>query len=256
MYKFNTKTIQTGIIILICFAIIIIITPSILAFEYYADVTIEITEAGFVTIEGNTNYPKLLLQDTQNYTSKTQSEWVLNISFDEIFSEYIFKVLLPKSSSIYNINSSGTIWIQEETNRLVINGFGENESIYLNIQYQLTKTLTTGESPIYFDPINIILSISIIIIIIIIILTFYKTNYKKKTINILEEDKITGLTERQQQIMKLLGESKNPLTQTTIQKELRIPKPAVSRNIHTLERKGLIEIEKVGVSHFIHVKKQ
>ena len=81
--------------------------PSIIAFEYYADVTINITEAGFVTIEGNTNYPKLLIQDTQNYTSKTQSEWFLNISFDEIFSEYFFKVLLPKSSSIYNINSYG-----------------------------------------------------------------------------------------------------------------------------------------------------
>jgi uncharacterized membrane protein len=255
MYKFNTKTIQTGIIILICFAIIIV-TPSILAFEYYADVTIDITEAGFVTIEGNTNYPKFLIQDTQNYTSKTQSEWVLNISFDEIFSEYIFKVLLPKSSSIYYINSSGTIWIQEETNRLVINGFGENEAIYLYIQYQLTKTSATDESSIYFDPINIILSISSIILVIIIILTIYKSYYKKKTTDIPEEDKITGLTERQQQIMQLLRESKNPLTQTTIKKELQIPKAAVSRNIHTLERKGLIEIEKAGISHFIHVKKQ
>lgn len=255
MNIFDSKTIQTGVIILICFAIIIL-SPSILALEYYADVTIDVTDAGFVTIDGNTNYPKLLIQDTQNYTSKTQSEWVLNISFDEIFSEYIFKVLLPKSSSIYYINSSGTIWIQEETNRLVINGFGENETIYLYIQYQLTKTSATDESSIYFDPINIILSISIIILVIIIILTFYKSYYKKKTNDIPEEDKITGLTERQQQIMQLLRESKNPLTQTTIEKELQIPKAAVSRNIHTLERKGLIEIEKAGMSHFIHVKKQ
>lgn len=255
MNIFDSKTIQTGVIILICFAIIIL-SPSILALEYYADVTIDVTDAGFVTIDGNTNYPKLLIQDTQNYTSKTQSEWVLNISFDEIFSEYIFKVLLPKSSSIYYINSSGTIWIQEETNRLVINGFGENETIYLYIQYQLTDTSATDESPIYFDPINIILSISIIILVIIIILTFYKSYYKKKTTDIPEEDKITGLTERQQQIMQLLRESKNPLTQTTIEKELQIPKAAVSRNIHTLERKGLIEIEKAGISHFIHVKKQ
>jgi uncharacterized membrane protein len=255
MSIFNCKKIQTIVIFLI-FIAITIATPSILANEYYADVIIDINEAGFVTIKGNTNYPKLLIQDTQNYTSKTQSEWVLNISFDEIFSEYIFKIFLPKSSSIYNINSSGTIWIQQETNRLVINGFGENETICLNIQYQLTKTLTTGESPIYFDSVNIILSISIIIIVCIIILTSYRTKKEKITINISEEDKITGLTERQQQIMKLLRESNNPLTQTTIQKELNMPKPAVSRNIHTLERKGFIEIEKVGVSHFIHVKKQ
>ena len=254
MNIFESKTKQAGIFIIICF-VIIIFFPSILALEYYADVTIDVTDAGFVTIEGNTNYPKLLIQDSQNYTTKTQSEWVLNLSFNKQFSEYIFKVLLPKSSSIYNINSSGTIWIQEETNRLVINGFGENETIYLNIQYQLTKTSTTGESPIYFDPINIILSISIIILVIIIILTFYKSYYKKKTNDIPEEDKMTGLTERQQQIMQLLRESKNPLTQTIIEKELQMPKAAVSRNIHSLERKGLIDIEKVGMSNKIHIKK-
>jgi len=254
MNKFNCKTIQTGVIMLIFFAIIIL-SHSILALEYYADVTIDVTDAGFVTIDGNTNYPKLLIQDTQNYTSKTQSEWILNISFDEIFSEYIFKVLLPKSSSIYYLNTSGTNWIQEETNRLVINGFGENETIYLYIQYQLTKTSTTDESPIYFNPINIILSISIIVLVIIILLTVYKSYYKKKTTELPEEDKITGLTERQQQIMQLLRESKNPLTQTAIEKELQMPKAAVSRNIHSLERKGLIDIEKVGMSNKIHVKK-
>lgn len=254
MNIFESKTKQAGIFIIICF-VIIIFFPSILALEYYADVTIDVTDAGFVTIEGNTNYPKLLIQDSQNYTTKTQSEWVLNLSFNKQFSEYIFKVLLPKSSSIYNINSSGTIWIGEETNRLVINGFGENETIYLYIKYQLAKTSATDESLTYFNLINIILSISIIIFVILIILTFYKSYYKKKTTELPEEDKITGLTERQQLIMQLLRESKNPLTQTIIEKELQMPKAAVSRNIHSLERKGLIDIEKVGMSNKIHIKK-
>ena len=55
--------------------------------------------------------------------------------------------------------------------------------------------------------------------------------------------------------MKLLNESTKPLTQTDIEKELNMPKAAVSRNIHSLEYKGLIEIEKIGMSNFIRVKK-
>jgi len=60
MNIFESKTKQAGIFIIICF-VIIIFFPSILALEYYADVTIDVTDAGFVTIEGNTNYPKLLI---------------------------------------------------------------------------------------------------------------------------------------------------------------------------------------------------
>ena len=69
------------------------------------------------------------------------------------------------------------------------------------------------------------------------------------------DDLMKGLTQRQKQIMKLLLDHDGPLTQTAIEKDLHIPKAAVSRNIHSLERKGLIEIEKAGMSHFIHVKK-
>jgi uncharacterized membrane protein len=45
------------------------------------------------------------------------------------------------------------------------------------------------------------------------------------------------------------------MTQTDIQKELKIPKAAVSRNILGLERKGLIEKEQIGMSNLIRLKK-
>ena len=64
-----------------------------------------------------------------------------------------------------------------------------------------------------------------------------------------------GLTDRQKQIMELLIETKRPLTQVEIEKELDIPKAAVSRNVHSLEIKGLIEIEKIGMSNLIRLKK-
>jgi len=64
-----------------------------------------------------------------------------------------------------------------------------------------------------------------------------------------------GLSERQKEIVQLLIDTKRPLTQVEIQKELDMPKAAVSRNVHSLEIKGLIEIEKIGMSNLIRLKK-
>jgi uncharacterized membrane protein len=64
-----------------------------------------------------------------------------------------------------------------------------------------------------------------------------------------------GLNQRQKEIVKLLVDRNIPLTQTDIQKELNIPKAAVSRNIRGLELKGLIEKEQIGMSNLIRIKK-
>jgi uncharacterized membrane protein len=67
---------------------------------------------------------------------------------------------------------------------------------------------------------------------------------------------LKGLNHRQNQIIQLLHARNIPMTQTDIQKELQIPKASVSRNIHGLERKGLIEKEQIGMSNLIRLKKQ
>ena len=56
--------------------------------------------------------------------------------------------------------------------------------------------------------------------------------------------------------MNLLIDKNTPLTQTEIQRELKIPKAAVSRNIRRLELKGLIQKEQIGMSNLIRIKKQ
>ena len=65
----------------------------------------------------------------------------------------------------------------------------------------------------------------------------------------------TGLSDRQKKIMELLLQKNRPLSQSMIQKELDLPKAAVSRNITSLELKGLIEKEKIGMSNLIRLKK-
>jgi hypothetical protein len=254
MNLLRLKTIQYTIII-VFFLVLFIASPLISAQDLYADVKIDITDSGFVTIEGETNYPELLVDDNQNYTSKIKDNWFFNFTKEEIFSEFIFKLLLPPSSSIYSVDSSGSVWIGEESNRLVVYGLGQNNSFSLVIQYQITQSSDIQETP-FFNTINIVLSIILIVIVILIFFNLHGSLNKKQVSDKTSFERIKGLTDRQKKIMKLLGESPKPLTQTAIEKELDMPKAAVSRNIHSLEQKGLIEIEKVGMSNFIHIKKQ
>jgi len=253
MNRLRLKTIQYNLIFIFVLALLIT-SPLVFSQELYADVTIDITDSGFATIKGNTNYPDLLVDNNQNYTSKINENWFFNITKEEIFSEFIFKVLLPSSSTIYEINSSGTVWIGEESDRLVVYGLGQNESISLLINYQLSKSSDKKESS-FFNIINIVFLILIILIVILIFLTLYRSYHKKQVTGKIDVEQLKGLTERQKQIMKVLNESSKPLTQTSIEKILNMPKAAVSRNIHSLEHKGLIEIEKVGMSNFVRIKK-
>jgi len=239
--------------IFLCTLILLIIyLPTTSAQDYYADVTINVNSYGFVTIDGTTNYPDLLTKNAEIYTSKKQSYWLLNITKDENFTDFIYVLTLPEHSSINYIKSSGSIRIEEDQGKLIVNGFGENELFSIQIQYQIGKS--TEEEFIKFDPIFIFLIAAIIVLIAILFGIFVKEKVKTKDLN---EDSIDfkGLNQRQKQIMKLLIDRKTPLTQTDIQRELNIPKAAVSRNIRGLELKGLIEKEQIGMSNLIRLKK-
>jgi uncharacterized membrane protein len=235
----------------------IIYLPAICARDYYADITIDVDSSGFVTIDGTTNHPDLLINDTEIYTLKKQSYWLLNITKEGVFSDFVYALTLPEGSSINYIKSSGFIRIEENQGNLLVNGFGENESFSIIIQYQTEKV--SDEGIIQFDVLYVILTILIIILILVLAVIFIRDKKSKGAVEELKQNEIDtrfkGLNERQKQIMKLLIDRKIPLTQTDIQKELNIPKAAVSRNIHGLERKGLIEKEQVGMSNLIRLKK-
>ena len=110
----------------------------------------------------------------------------------------------------------------------------------------------------------IILGVIVLLIIFLLLLIFFILNYKKVRSfkkdkedvkeNFLDHD-TRGLTSRQKKIFNLLVENKKPMTQAQIQTELKIPKASVSRNIKSLELKGLIEKEDAGISNLIRVKK-
>lgn len=244
------------LVVLLCFFAVLSL-PSFQGVDYYADLTITVDLSGFITINGLTNYPNLTIQNTEQYTSKQQSYWLLNITKPETFSEFVYDLILPKGSSISYIKSSGTLRIQENLGSLIIKGLGENESFSILIQYQIEKQ---DDSLIQENIVYLILLPAILLVTFLIIF-FYLNEKKTKeqpSGKLIKEPlhELKGLNHRQKQIMQLLHKSNIPMTQTDIQKELQIPKASVSRNIHGLERKGLIEKEQIGMSNLIRLKKQ
>jgi uncharacterized membrane protein len=241
-------------------AVLIIITislaPSLQATDYYADLTITVDFSGFVSIKGLTNYPNLTIQNTENYTSKQQSHWLLNITKPEVFSEFVYDLTLPKGSSINYIKSSGSIHIEENLGNLIVRGFGENESLSIVIQYQTEKM---ENSILPTNLVYLFLFFAIIIVCILLLALLLKEKKKKGIRPTLDTKKppenMKGLNHRQKQIMQILHERNTSLTQTDIQKELQIPKASISRNIRGLEQKGLIEKEQIGMSNLIRMKK-
>ena len=233
------------------------IFPVLPAEEYYADLTIDVDTSGVVTIDGISNHPDLLIENTERYTSKKQSYWLLNITKNETFSDFLYAVTLPGGSSINYLKSSGSIRIEEEEGNLIVKGFGQNTSFSVIVQYQIEKT--SAEGAIFELNQSLIIVIVLVICgLLVLVLLFVRSNAKMKeetTTGDTGEEYLKGLTTRQKKIMKLLMESNSTLTQSDIQKELNMPKAAVSRNISSLELKGRIEKEKVGMSNFIRLRK-
>jgi uncharacterized membrane protein len=248
--------------ILILFSIsslILLLLPSTQAIDLYADVEIILDNAGFVSIEGNTNYPDLIVENSEEYTSKTQSLWTLNITKNVIFSDFVFSILLPEQAEISSVSSSGSILIGEESGNLVIKGYGSNELFSIVVEYQTEKILE-AVGPFDLDLLSIVLIVCLIILLICFFAVLFFVDKREKIIFSYKKDdtsqsKLRGLNERQKKIITLLQESTVALTQTDIQRELDMPKASVSRNIQRLEFKGLIEKEQIGMSNLIRLKK-
>lgn len=224
--------------------ILILLISIVQTANYYADINIAIDNSGFVTIEGNTNHPTLLAKDSSAFTSKKQDYWTFNLTKNNNFSEFIYSVKLPESSSINYLYSTGTIGIENQETNLIVKGYGEDKTLSIIIQYQTEKTEDTA----------IIISIILIILFILslaVSIFFYLKKPKKEKKQKKKKLDLSSLTERQKKIIKLLAEKNKPITQAEIQKQLKLPKASASRNINSLELKGLIKKEKAGITNLI-----
>jgi len=245
---------------LLIFLILLFIVPTSHAVEYYADLEILVDNAGFVSIEGNTNYPNLIIENSDEYTSKTQNLWTLNITKNVTFTDFLFSIVLPEHAEIRSVSSSSSTLITQQSDKLVVEGYGSNDSLSIVVQYQTQKILDT-DAFFGLDSFSLILIGLIILLTICFFIVLFVFDKKEKHIfshkkNHQIQPEFKGLNDRQKKILHLLQVSDVALTQTDIQRELQIPKASISRNIRRLELKGIIEKEQIGMSNIIRLKKQ
>jgi len=229
------------ILLLICF---ILFLTTINAEEYYADIVIELQETGEARISGITNHLELSPKISQEYTSKIGETWYFDLQLKDLFSEYIYEIVLPKGSEVQIIETTNSYRITTKEEKIVIIGVGENETINVKVEYLI---ITNPKTPDYSFLIIIILTI------ILIATTYFlfKNLPKKQAPQNYDED---VLTERQIEILKLIKNKGGKITQAEIQKTLNYPKAALSRNLDSLIKKDIIEKERKGMSMLVKIK--
>lgn len=210
--------------------ILLFISPAFA--DYYADVDIVVNENGVVSISGLTNHP-LLSSGDYNYTHENLGFWMLNITLEETFSNYVYSLTLPSGAVINYLRTPSIMSLGEEDGHIVITAIGNDEPFKAVIQYNIE----TQETINYYYFLFLLLLIPLFFI-------------RKKKVNKID---YLLLTNRQKQIMKIV-EKKKQITQKELETRLKFPKSSLSRNIESLIRKRLIKKEKKGVTNVLILK--
>jgi len=206
---------------------------------YYADIQIDVTKEGLVSVEGSTNHPGLNIISSPDYTSKDGKYWVFNLTLSDVFDSYIYELNLPKGSEVNYFKTPKLSRIKEDEGKITLIGTGNNQHFLVVVQYQ-----------IHPDAKNYAFLIVAILLLAFVFLVLRLKNRVPSKLNYNPE----SLTERQNQIINLLKKSKKPLTQAKLEDLTGLPKSSLSRNIDSLVKRGIIVKEKKGISNIIYLK--
>lgn len=222
--------------------LLLVFSPSVLSYDNYADIKIEVDESGTVDIYGKTNID-ILGENFDNFTSKNGRYWILNYSIDETLSDYIIEIVLPKNVEInyMKLPSVNRIILNDKT-RIITSGSNSDFSVV--IQYALFKDVYK-----YSIFIMLIISLFSLFLIFGVLLYYYKKTKKKIKID------MSKLTDRQKDIMNIILKNPNGITQGKLEQLTGLPKASLSRNIASIERLELIEKQEYGMSNLITLKK-
>jgi len=247
------------------FLILISLSP-IFAEEFYADINLEVDTSGWVEISGMTNHTKLLAGKTQDYISNKGDEWILNITIEDNFSEYVYDISFPINTVIIPIKISSDFRMETRDRRLHFIGAGEDEPLQIVMQYYFDekheplsrgRNSSANSSRGMLNELLIVQVILILLLIAVLSLTgFYFIRHRKKQEKI-EEPKYNpeALTDRQKLIVSYLEKKKKPVTQAELQREIGLPKASLSRNIDSLVKKEIIKKERKGMTNVIFINK-
>ena len=247
--------------------------------NYYANLNITLFNDGSISIinpDTNDNEFKNIYH-SQKFTSKNKQYWILNITSNKIFENFIFKLTLPKNIVINYIKTTPHLRFENQNSQLKLIGIGENKPIQIIIQYKIDsseKVIQKIDNKFsFFTPINLIIFSSfmlfVLIIISFLIFIILKKKIKKRkdksngerdfnnknSLSLYNETKIdtSKLPIRQQEIIKIL-KKKGKISQKELENLMEIPKSSISRNLRTLEIKGIIKKERLGITNYLYLK--
>jgi len=227
-----------------------LVLPISLAQEYYADVQIRVWPAGEVEISGTTNYPALKSGMTQNFTSKSADKWILNMTFPDNFSEYVYDVSFPPGTEINYLNVPKNVRMETEGEVLHVIGSGINQKFFLTIQYSFGDQPPIPPSPLPLVAAGFIIAI---------IAVFAYRRFRKISVgknNSGVKYNPHALTDRQRMIVDAISKNKAPITQAKLQTETKIPKASLSRNLDSLIKKGIVKKERKGMTMVVYFNEE
>jgi len=209
-------------------------------YALYGDIFFDVKDNGKVEISGETNY-ELFKGTTNSLTSKDGEIWFLNIT-SPVFEEYIYRVKLPKYSVINYVKANNQLRIEQKSGSIQIIGTGKDKPIEIKVQYLIDKTQ---------EKLSYLLIVGAFIIVA--GMGFLALKIRRKTNLVKKQFRRELYTDRQLKILDYL--QKNGTTgQSNLEKNLKIPKASLSRNIKTLVQKGVIFSETKGMSNVIGLK--
>jgi uncharacterized membrane protein len=204
--------------------------------EYYADLVFDVSNTGSVDVSGITNYPLFSEGTHDTYTSKKGEHWLLNISAGEVFTDYVYTVIMPPGSSINYIKASGSIHIRD-SDRIMLEGVGSQEEFFIIVQYSINP------------PDHSLYMWSLAIPVLFAVLVFVRYRFRGRAAEARYDPSM--LSERQLSIIRALEKNGKPMTQRQLEQSLGLPKSSVSRNISTLVKQGILAKHSRGMSNAV-----
>lgn len=237
---------------ILLFVFSLVLLTAVFAEEYYADLTIDIDESGITTFDGINNHPNATLGESTLYTNKNKNIWLFNYTLPDTYSNFIVSVTLPKYSTLHYVKLSGSFRLEHEGDKITIITYGQDKPLQILLQYEITE---------YSQSEWILWTSGFVALFFLGILLYWVSRVAKPSDSVSTQPAnnhdmiIENLPERQQAILDLLKQANKPVTQKYIEQQLKLPKSSISRNIKSLELKGLIEKEELGMSNKIQLKR-
>lgn len=223
------------------FLLLLLLVPCTLAQKYYADIQIDVGSDGRVDISGSTNHPFISsISKSDDFTSKNKKYWVVNVSVEDDFSQYIAEVRLPPKASLNFLKASNVLSIKEDNGRIIVTITGKEEPLLFLAQYSFNEKEFSNDWLYY----------ALIIILGLSAMYYFLRKWKKPQIKL----RLESLTDRQKLIVEAIQKNKGSITQAELEKTLKIPKASLSRNIESLVRKNILVKESKGMTNLLMMK--